>query len=157
MKDDRLWPEKIKPNIQIEGEADAPVSDENSDESVQPQLTGMKSKRIQQKIFDQFNEEELSDESAQFDYNAFSAGDTIHVNVQEQFLEHMMSIFPKHFPSSREGVPYDKRIGSLIGAFSKNRQKKDLTIKYWISDFESSIKMNLRLPGKGNFLGVFFH
>ena len=156
MKDDRLWGnrDKIRPNIQIDD--DAPLSDKNSDEPMKPLLRGIKSKRIQEKINDDFNYNDLSDDSAQFDMNAFSAGETIEVNVDEHFLVHMMSIFPKYFPSSREGVPYDKRIGSLISAFSKNRQKRDSTIKHWINDFETNVKANLPLQGNETFWAFSF-
>ena len=70
------------------------------------------------------------------------------MNVSEGFLKHMKSVFPKYFTSSREGVPYNKRIGSLISAFSKTKQKTDATIKYWTTEFESSVKMNLCLTAK---------
>ena len=160
LKDDSLWEDeprdKIRPNIQIELDDDAPLSDENSDEPVKPILRGIKSKRIQEKINEEFNDDDLSNSSAQFDMNAFSAGETIEMNVDESFLVHMMGIFPRQFSSSREGVPYDKRIGSLISAFSKNRQKRDSTIKHWINDFETNVKANLPLQGNETFWAFSF-
>ena len=88
--------EKIKPNIQFNEEDEAPLSDENSDESVK-ELTGIKSKRIRQKITNKFDEEKLSDDSAHFVGFALRPGETIDVKVQKEFLERMMSIFPKVF------------------------------------------------------------